>query len=168
VADLYEDLEFWYPRIRLKEEGAEVVVVGPREGTFSGKRGLTAEAHRSIDDVHPRDFAALVIPGGYSPDQMRRSPPMVDFVAAMHEDGKPIAAICHAGWMLVSAGVVKGRRVTSFHSIRDDMENAGAEWVDEEVVDDEGIITSRNPGDLPAFCRAIIRNLEKTQVTMDI
>lgn len=168
VADLYEDLEFWYPRLRMREEGAEVVVIGPEKRSYSGKHGMPAESDRAIHEVDPRDFAALIIPGGYSPDHMRRSPKMVDFVRALERDGKPVAAICHAGWMLASAGVVKGRRLTSFHSIKDDLENAGATWVDEEVVEDDGIITSRNPGDLPAFCRALIRKLEEAQVALEL
>lgn len=168
VADLYEDLEFWYPRIRMEEEGADVVVVGPEEKSYTGKHGLTAGAHHAIATVDPQDFDALIIPGGYAPDQMRRSEKMVEFVRSMHKVGKPIAAICHAGWMLASADILKGKRVTGFFSIRDDLENAGAQWVDEEVVEDGSLITSRNPGDLPAFCRTIIDAVEKVQVSLPL
>lgn len=159
VADIYEDTEYWYPFYRMKEEGAKVVTIGPEAQEYSSKHGVPAKADRSIQDVKPEDFDALIIPGGYSPDQMRRVPEMVAFVRDLHGQGKPVAAICHAGWMLASAGIVKGRRATSFFSIRDDMENAGAHWVDEEVVEDSGIITSRFPPDLPAFCRTIIQAL---------
>ncbi len=168
VADLYEDLEFWYPRIRMEEEGAHVVVVGPEEKSYTGKHGLTAGAHRAIGAVDAQDFDALIIPGGYAPDQMRRSEEMVDFVRAMDEAGKPVAAICHAGWMLASAGILEGKRVTSFFSIKDDLVNAGARWVDEEVVVDGSLITSRDPGDLPVFCRTIIDAVEKVQVSLPL
>ena len=161
IADLYEDLEFWYPYFRLKEEGVEVTVIGPTAESFRGKHGLPARADKAIDDVAAGDFDALVIPGGYSPDHMRRKPEMVEFVRAMVKEAKPVAAICHAGWMLASADVLKDRKVTSFYSIKDDLVNAGATWVDREVVNDGGIITSRNPNDLPAYCRAIIEAVDK-------
>lgn len=156
IADYYEDLEFWYPYYRMKEAGAEVVVIGPNTGTFQGKHGLPAQAEQAISAAQPDAFHALIIPGGYAPDHMRRTPEMAQFVKALHEQGKIVAAICHAGWMLASAGILQGKRVTSFHSIKDDMINAGAEWVDQEVVRDGALITSRYPNDLPAFCRALL------------
>lgn len=156
VASLYEDLELWYPYYRMKEEGALVVKIGPQAETFSSKNGIPAKADRDIASAKADDFDVLIIPGGYAPDHMRRYPPMIEFVKRMHDDGKIVAAICHAGWMLASAGIIKGKRVTSFYSIKDDMVNAGATWVDQEVVKDGNIITSRNPNDLPAFCREII------------
>ncbi len=159
VADLYEDVEFWYPFYRMKEEEAQVVVVGRDAAEYRGKHGVPARADRSIHDVKADDFDALIIPGGYSPDHMRRSPEMVKFVQTIHAQGKPVAAICHAGWMLASADIIRGKTVTSFFSIKDDMVHAGATWIDEEVVVDTKIITSRNPADLPAFCRAIIATL---------
>ena len=159
VADLYEDLEFGYPFYRMKEEGAEEVVIGPEAAPYRGKHGLPAQADSAIGQVQPQDFDALIIPGGYSPDHMRRVPAMVDFVRQIHGQGKPVAAICHAGWMLASADIIGGKKVTSFFSIKDDLVHAGAHWVDQAVVDDDKIITSRNPGDLPAFCRAIIASL---------
>ncbi len=161
VADLFEDLEFWYPKIRLTEAGAEVTVIGPEAETYRGKHGLTAKADRAISSVNANDFDALVIPGGYSPDHMRRHAEMVLFVKNMHHRGRVVAAICHAGWMLASAEIIEGRKVTSFFSIKDDLVHAGATWVDQEVVEDRGIVTSRHPGDLPAFCRTVIEILEK-------
>jgi protease I len=159
VEDVYEDQEFWYPYQRMREEGAEVTVIGPRAASYASKHGAPAEAELAIDQANARNFDALIIPGGYAPDRMRRVPAMVGFVREMHEEGKVVAAICHAGWMLASAGVVRGRKVTSFFSIRDDLVNAGAEWEDREVVRDGNLITSRRPDDLPAFCASIIEAL---------
>jgi protease I len=156
VADMFEDLELWYPYYRLQEEEADVVIVGPKEGTFSGKRGLTARANKAVKQVKPADFDAVIIPGGYSPDYMRRSPEMVEFVKRMASQGSIVAAICHGPWMLASADLLRGKKITSFESIRVDLENAGAEWIDIRVATDGNIITSRRPDDLPAFCRAII------------
>ncbi len=159
VADIYEDMELWYPYYRMKEEGAEVAVIGPEAKVYASKHGVPAKADLAIGDVKPEKFDALIIPGGYAPDHMRRSPEMVDFVRNIHNQGKPVAAICHAGWMLVSANIIRDRKVTSYYSIKDDMIHAGAEWLDQEVVEDGNIITARHPGDLPAFCRAIIAAL---------
>lgn len=156
IEDFYEDLEFWYPYYRLTEAGCEVTVVGTGKEGYSGKNGLAATEDASIDDVSPADFDAVVIPGGYAPDRMRRRPEMVDLVREMDARGAVVAAICHAGWMLASAGVVEGRTVTSFFAIEDDLVNAGAEWVDREVVRDGNLITSRTPDDLPAFLRTIL------------
>lgn len=159
VADLFEDLEFWYPKIRMQEEGAQVVAIGPQQTSYTGKHGMPATADKGIDDVSPDAFDALIIPGGYSPDHMRRHDKMIEFVRTIHEQDKPVAAICHAGWMLASADILGGVRVTSFFSIKHDMQHAGATWVDEEVVVDQKIITSRNPGDLPVFCQTIIETV---------
>jgi protease I len=159
VADIFEDLEFWYPYYRMVEEGADVVVIGPTRDSYTGKKGLSATADQAISAVKSDEFHALIIPGGYAPDHMRRVPEMIQFVRDIHAEGKPVAAICHAGWMLASAGIVKGKQVTSFFAIKDDLVNAGADWVDREVVTDEKIITSRTPADLPAFCRAILDSL---------
>lgn len=156
IEDVYEDLEFWYPYYRLTEAGCEVTVVGTGKEVYSGKNGLAATEDASIDDVSQADFDAVVIPGGYAPDRMRRRPEMVDLVREMDARGAVVAAICHAGWMLASAGVVEGRTVTSFFAIEDDLVNAGAEWVDREVVRDGNLITSRTPDDLPAFLRTIL------------
>jgi protease I len=159
IADLYEDLEFWYPYLRMKEEKAEMTVIGPDKGSFSGKHGLPASSDMGIKEARPGDYDALIIPGGYSPDMMRRSPDMVKFVREINSLGRPVAAICHAGWMLASADIIDGREVTSFYSIKDDLIHAGAKWVDKKVVIDGNVITSRNPHDLPDFCRAIIKSI---------
>ncbi|MFO7445451.1 MAG: type 1 glutamine amidotransferase domain-containing protein [Ignavibacteriaceae bacterium] len=159
IEKMYEDVEFLYPYYRMKEEGAEVTVIAPEIDTFSGKHGVPVKADKSINDVNPKSFDALIIPGGFSPDHMRRSPAMIDFVKIMFDQQKPVAAICHAPWMLASAGILNGKKATSFFSIKDDIVNAGADWQDKEVVIDGNIITSRNPGDLPAFCRTIIESL---------
>jgi len=158
VGDIYEDLELLYPRLRLIEEGATVVLAGldkPRT-TYRGKHGYPIESDVSVAGVDPSDYAALVIPGGFMPDKLRRDDNVKRITRAMFETGKPVAHICHGGWIPISAGIVKGYTVTSTPGIRDDLVNAGAEWVDREVVVDRTQITSRRPDDLPAFCRAII------------
>ncbi len=158
--NLYQELELWYPVLRLREAGATVSVIGPRQGeTYKSKNGYPVTADLGIDAGRAAEFDAVIIPGGYAPDLMRRHEGMVNFVREMHRAGKVVAAICHAGWMLASADIVRGRTATSFWSIRDDMRNAGAEWVDREVVVDGNLITARIPDDLPAFCREIIRSL---------
>jgi protease I len=159
LEDLYEDLEYWYPYHRMREAGFEVLSVAPKKGSYHGKHGLPAHSDASAEQIDAGDFDALIIPGGYSPDRMRRSRAMVDLTRRMFDQGKPVAAICHGGWMLASAGILEGRKATSFYSIRDDMENAGAEWLDREVVVDDNLITSRKPDDLPAFCLAILKKL---------
>ncbi len=160
--DLYEDLELWYPYYRLKEEGATVTVVGSgRLPEFRSKHGYPVRPDTDITSVTSADFDGIVIPGGYSPDQMRRRPEMVALVRDLDAQGKLVAAICHAGWMLASAGVLRGRDATGFFSIRDDMINAGANFIDREVVVDRNLVTSRTPADLPAFMRAIIEQLAR-------
>ncbi len=162
LENIYEDQEFWYPYYRLKEAGAEVVVVAPKAGaSYTSKHGYEAKSNAAAADVKGRDFDAVVIPGGYSPDHMRRVPAMVDVVRDAHDAGKVVAAICHGAWMLCSADVLKGRTVTCFFSIKDDVKHAGAEYVDREVVVDGNLVTSRFPADLPAFCEAIIAALQK-------
>lgn len=161
VEDHYEELELWYPYHRLREAGWEPVLVGPQKKTYHGKKGsYPAMADTTTADMDASRLAALIVPGGYAPDLMRRDPALLALVATMDRAGRPIAAICHAGWVLVSAGIVKGRRVTSFVSIRDDLVNAGAEWTDEEVVVDGNLVTSRHPGDLPAFTTALLGLLD--------
>jgi protease I len=155
--NMFNDLEFWYPYYRLKEAGAAVTVVGSAADTYTGKAGTQVTADTGAEGVDYRDYDGLVVPGGYAPDLMRRYPAMVALVRDSFQAGKPVAAICHAGWMLASAKILAGRRVTSFFAIKDDLIHAGAQWVDEEVVVDGNLITSRTPDDLPAFMRALIQ-----------
>ncbi len=158
VENYYQELEVWYPLLRLREAGATVETVGPESGaTYKSKLGYPVKTDRAVADVSAGEYDALVIPGGWAPDYMRRNPKFVQLVRDMDSAKKPIGAICHGGWLLCSAGVVKGRRVTSFYSIRDDMVNAGANYVDEEAAVDGNLITSRTPDDLPAFCRAFVK-----------
>jgi len=159
---LYQEMELWVPYYRLKEEGAEVKVVGAGGAkSFASKHGYPVSVDVQAEAVSAVEFDAVVVPGGYAPDMMRRHEAMVRLVREAAQHGKVVAAICHAGWMLASAGVIKGRKVTSFFSIKDDMVNAGGQWVDQEVVVDGTLITSRKPDDLPAFCGEIVKALTK-------
>jgi protease I len=161
VDTLYQELEVWYPYYRLKEAGAEVLLIGPRAGdTYNSKVGYPAKAEGSFDEVKADDFDGVIVPGGYAPDHIRRHANALKFVADMNAQGNLVAAICHGGWVLCSAcGMLKGRRATSFFSIKDDLVHAGAQWEDAEVVVDRNLVTSRKPDDLPAFCRASIQVL---------
>jgi protease I len=162
VEDMFNIYEFWYPYYRLKEAGVEVTVVGTgRKNQFTGKPATEVSVDANAEDVSAADFDGIIIPGGYAPDMMRRSPAMVKLVADFDKAGKLVAAICHAGWMLASADVLRGRNVTSFFAIKDDMVNAGAEWQDAAVVVDNNMVTSRTPDDLPVFMPAILKVLEK-------
>jgi protease I len=161
VEDQYEDQELWYPVQRLREAGATVTIVGPEAGkTYGSKHGYPATSDKAASEVAADDFDGVIIPGGYAPDRMRRSEAMIALVRSAFQAEKIVAAICHAGWMLCSAGVLQGKQATSFSAIRDDMVNAGANWVDREVVQDSNLITSRTPDDLPAFLQAIIASCE--------
>jgi protease I len=160
--ELYNEYELWYPYYRLLEAGAQVTLVGSGSNeTYKSKTGLPVTVDKGADQVSVRDYHGVVIPGGYAPDHMRRYPSMVQIVKDLFEAGKVVAAICHAGWMLASSEVVRGKTVTSFFSIKDDLTHAGANWVDREVVVDGNLITSRKPDDLPAFMRAVIEALSK-------
>lgn len=160
VEDLYQELEVWYPLLRLREEGAEVTVVGSGSSKeHTSKFGYPVQVDKFAHEVKAAQFDAVVIPGGYAPDLMRRYPAMVSLVREAAQQDKVVAAICHGGWMLASAEVVHGKTVTAFFAIKDDLVHAGAKFVDEEVAVDGKIITSRKPEDLPAFCRAIITAL---------
>jgi len=158
----YQELELWVPYYRLKEEGAEVILVGTGSSrTYASKHGYPVDVDKEAKEIDMAGYDGVVIPGGYAPDMMRRYPEMVRIVRDAHQKGKVIAAICHAGWMLVSAGILKGKKATCFFAIKDDLINAGANYVDEEVVKDGNLITSRKPDDLPAFCRELIDSLAK-------
>lgn len=156
---LYEDLELWYPKIRLEEEGAETTVAGTGEKTYQGKRGYPLTVDTDVDHVHADAFDGLVIPGGYAPDIMRRSPRLLELTRQIYHAGKPVAFICHAGWVPISAGIVRGRRGTSVGAIKDDLVNAGMLWEDSPVVVDGNLISSRTPKDLPQFMGALIAAL---------
>lgn len=158
----YQDLEVWYPALRLREAGAEILFIGTgAEKVYHGKYGYPAKEDKSIHNVKPDDFDAVIIPGGFAPDFMRRTPAVANFVKEMFEKRKLVASICHGAWILVSADILKGKTATCFSAIKDDVINAGAKYVDEEVVVDGNLITSRKPEDLPAFCLKIIDWLSK-------
>ena len=153
---LYEDLELWYPKIRLEEEGARTVVAGTGEKTYQGKKGYPINVDTSVDEIRAQDFDGLVIPGGYAPDIMRRSQKLLQLTREIFQAGKPVAFICHAGWVPISAGIVKGKRGTSVGAIKDDLVNAGATWVDEPAFRDGTIVWGRVVEDIPDFCRELV------------
>ncbi len=160
VEEIYEDLELWYPKIRLEEAGHQAIVVGPQAGqTYKGKHGYPCKSELSFKDALSVSCAGIVIPGGYAPDRMRRSPEAIQLVKKAYDEGKIIAFICHAGWVPISAKILKGKKVTSYIAIKDDLENAGATWQDKDVVVDGNLISSRSPADLPAFSKAILKQL---------
>lgn len=156
VGDIYEDLELWYPKLRMIEAGAEVIVAGPQAGTtYAGKNGYPCVADAAIADVSASDFTGLIVPGGFMPDKLRRDPKVLELVRDFSAAGKLVAAICHGGWIPISAGVYNGVRVTGSPGIKDDLINAGALWEDAAVVVDRHFVSSRKPDDLPDFCRGI-------------
>ena len=159
AAPLYEDLELWYPKIRLEEEGHVCIVAGLGEKQYQGKRGYPVTPDTTVDEVDAAGFDALIIPGGYAPDILRRSQRVLDITREIWNAGKPVAFICHAGWVPISAGIVRGKRGTSVGAIKDDLVNAGMLWEDAAVVVDGKMITSRTPADLGQFCKAIIESL---------
>ncbi len=161
----YEDLEAWYPILRFREEGAEVVVVGPAEPTtYKSKHGYPLKTDANASTIDADSFDAVIVPGGWAPDRMRRYPAMLDLVRHLYRQGKVVAAICHGPWVLVSADVLRGKQATSSAGIKDDVKNAGATWINQEVVRDGNLITSRAPDDLPAFCREIIAALMEARI----
>jgi protease I len=160
VDDIYEDLELWYPKLRLIEAGARVVVAGPKaKETYRGKHSYPCTADAAISEMSADSFDGLVVPGGFMPDKLRRDPKVLQLVRDFHAAKKLIAAICHGGWIPISAGVYKGVRVTGSLGIKDDLVNAGAVWSDEPVVIDGHHVSSRKPDDLPEFCRGILQAL---------
>ena len=161
VGEIYEDLELWYPKLRLIEAGAEVVIAGPQAGqTYAGKNGYPCVSDAAIDEVKSEDFTGLVVPGGFMPDKLRRDPRVLELVREFDAAGKLVAAICHGGWIPISAGVYRGVRVTGSPGIKDDLVNAGAIWEDQPVVVDRHFVCSRRPDDLPDFCRGVLSVLE--------
>ena len=158
VDDVYEDLELWYPKLRLMEEGMEVVVAGPRAGqVYEGKNGYPCKADAAIAQMEEADFDGLVIPGGFAPDKLRRDEKVKSLTRAFHERGKLVAHICHGGWIPISANILRGYRCTSTPGIKDDMINAGGKWSDEPLVIDRNQVSSRRPDDLPDFCKGILQ-----------
>ena len=160
VEEGFEDLEFWVPVMRLREEGASVVIVGTGKPEYTGKQCLKAKADVNADQVSAADFDALVIPGGWAPDKLRRNEAVKRIVRDAHSSGKIIAAICHAGWVPISAGIVQGCRATGSSAIKDDLENAGATWVDQPAFRDGNIVWGRVVEDIPAFCRELVGAIE--------
>jgi len=158
---LYEDLELWYPKIRLEEENAKTIIAGIGEKTYQGKRGYPVTVDTQVDAIEAADFDGLVIPGGFAPDQLRRFDKVLQITRQTYQAGKPVAFICHAGWVPISAKILKGKRATSVRAIKDDMENAGVVWEDSAVVVDGNLISSRTPADLPQFCKALIAALRQ-------
>jgi protease I len=166
AANGFEQSELMVPKQKLEEAGATVDIVSLKVGEIRGWKkgdwGDSIEVDRTIDAVTPDEYDALVIPGGQiNPDLLRADEDAVAFVRDFYETGKPIAAVCHAPWVLIEAGLAKGRRMTSYHSMATDVKNAGADWVDKEVVVDQGVITSRNPDDLDAFSAKIIEEVQE-------
>ena len=167
VDNIYQEMEVWYPYFRFQEAGAEVVAVGAKAGqTYTSKLGYPIVADKSYDQVSARDFDGVVVPGGYAPDHIRRHAKANQLVKDIDAQGKLVAAICHGGWVLCSAGILKGRRATCFFAIKDDVVNAGARFEDAEVVVDGNLVTSRKPEDLPAFCRRVIQVVANAPVAV--
>jgi protease I len=161
AADLFEDMELLYPVYRLREEGVEVTIAGLTTDDVTGKKGHgPVKVDTTVGNVGASGFDALVIPGGFAPDKLRRSKAVLALVEAFNAAGKPIAFICHAGWVPISAGIIKGRRATSVDAIRDDMVNAGADWVDEACVVDGNLISARTPADLGPWMKALLAAID--------
>lgn len=162
VHELYEDLELWYPKIRLEEAGYKTVIAGPEAGkNYNGKHGYPCKADISFTQIQSQNTIGVVIPGGFAPDKLRRVPEVLSIVKTLHEKKSLVAFICHAGWVPISAKILKGKKVTGTIAIKDDLENSGALFFDEPVIVDQNLISSRTPLDLPYFCKAILRFLEE-------
>ena len=165
VGDAYEDLELWYPKLRMKEAGASVTVAGPEKSvTYRGKNGYPCVSDTAICDMRAVEFDGLIVPGGFMPDKLRRDPQVLDLVQGFVESEKLVAAICHGGWILISAKVYEGVRVTGSPGIKDDLINSGAMWEEAPVVIDRHFVSSRKPDDLPDFCRGILQVLTDSDV----
>ena len=162
VDDLYEDLELWYPRLRLQEAGIGALVAGPKSSTvYRGKYGYPCLSDMEFLEAEEPDFDGLLIPGGYAPDKLRRYPKVLELTQQFHVSKKCIGFICHGGWVPISAKILKGRKVTGTEAIKDDFENAGAIWKDKEVVIDENLVSSRTPKDLPLFAKSLLDTIHK-------
>jgi len=162
VGDIYEDLELWYPKLRLAEAGGEVTVAGPEAGAkYTGKNGYPCVADAAMADVRAADFDGVVVPGGFMPDKLRREERVLSLVREFASAEKLVAAICHGGWIPISAGVYRGVRVTGSPGIKDDLVNAGAIWEDAPLVVDRHFVSSRRPDDLPDFCRGIFQVMDR-------
>jgi protease I len=161
----FEDRELFYPLYRFQEAGAEVRVAGLGEKTYKGKYGLPVDVDGRCEDFTNQDWDVVVVPGGWAPDKIRMNAAALQIVKKAAEKGRVVAAICHGGWVLASADVVRGKKVTSYPAIKDDLIHAGADWVDQDVVESHGIVTSRTPADLPVFCREIIRVATRGKVS---
>jgi len=163
VEQQYQEMEVWYPIYRLREAGCTVTIIGPEAGTtYASKLGYPAKSDKAARDVSANDFDGIVIPGGFAPDYIRRSEAMLKLVRDMNQQGKVVASICHGPWVLCSTPALKGKKATCFFSIKDDVMNAGASYVDAECVVDGNLITSRKPDDLPAFMKAVMAGLAKS------
>lgn len=163
VAADYEDLEVWYPKLRLEEAGYAVPLAGLGEPEYRGKHGYPARMDGQVCDFAAAELVGVIVPGGWAPDKLRRDPAVLALVRELHAQGKLIGTICHGPWVLISAGVVRGRRIAATVGIKDDLENAGATWVDEPAVVDGNIVSARVPKDLPAFGCALVETLERLQ-----
>ena len=159
--DMYEDLELWYPYYRLVEEGVEVKIIGPEAKEYQSKHGYPVQADLSADKVKADDFDGVVVPGGFAPDRLRRYSAVLNLVRGVFKKGGVVASICHGAWVLISAGIMKGKRATCVSAIKDDLINTGATYLDQEVVVDGNLVTSRTPRDLSAYLPAIITALKK-------
>jgi len=160
VDDLYEELELWYPKLRLAEAGYETTLAALELKTYRGKNGYPATADALVGDVKSAGFTGLLIPGGFMPDKLRREPKILSLTREFFEQGKLVAFICHGGWIPISARILEGKRATGSRGIKDDLENAGAIWVDEPVVVDGNLVSSRTPADLARFAAAIVEFLK--------
>jgi protease I len=166
VEEGFEDLEFWVPLMRLREEGARITVVSTGRATyFVGKHCLEAKVDANAEDYTPDDFDAIIVPGGWAPDKLRRYQSVLNLVRGIYEQGKIVASICHAGWVLISAGIVRGHRATGSIAIKDDLVNAGAEWVDEPAFRDGNLVWGRVVDDIPDFCRVLVEALAEESAT---
>lgn len=161
LENFVEDSEFLYPYLRLKEEGFDVISVAPELKMYQGKGGMTFRPDWSFNEIKTIDFDAVIIPGGYAPDLWRRNQDIVEFVKRHHEEGKIIASICHGPWLLISAGIVKGRKVTAFHAIKDDLINAGAIYEGQDWVEDGNLLTATNPTTMLPMIKRLVEKLTK-------